>query len=125
MKLLQIINNKFDQFLAGLSVAVIGIFLLVDRQYFFYPPEWSSLMNDMKLDVIILVAGIGLVICGLYNNKIRWLSAIFFILAGAAVLALASIQLMHVVYAGQFRMAHTIIGDVIIFILIIHAAYNS
>lgn len=125
MKILQLINSKFDQFLAGLSVAVIGIFLLVDRQYFFYPPEWSSLMNDMRLDVIVLVAGIGMVVCGLMKNRIRWLTVIFFVLAGAAVLALASIQLMHVLYAGQFRMAHTIIGDVIIFALIIHAAYES
>jgi len=34
-------------------------------------------------------------------------------------------QLWHAFLAGQMRMAHTVIGDVIIFILIIRAAYKS
>ncbi|QNQ83746.1 hypothetical protein FP435_04455 [Lactobacillus sp. PV037] len=124
-KVLQLTNKYHEQIIAGTAVAVIGIFLIVSRQYFFWPPEWSSTLNDMRIDIVVFIAGIGMVTSAYMDNKIRWLKILSFVLSGAVILALGVTQLFHIIYAGQFRMAHTIIGDMVIFALILYAAYDS
>lgn len=124
-KFLKLTSEYHEQVLAGTAITVIGIFLIASRQYFFWPPEWSSTLNDLRIDVIVLIAGIGMLVSAYTDNRIRWLKTISFILAGAIILALGVAQLLHVIFAGQFRMAYAIIGDLVIFALIIHAAYES
>lgn len=121
--------NKFlrfhDQIIAGIAVAMIGIFLIVNREYFFWPPEWSSLLNNICIDVIIMVAGEGLVLSAYFNNRFKLFKNISFILSGAVVLALSVTQIVHIIYAGQSRMIYTVIGDLVIFALILLSAYDS
>lgn len=124
-KFLKITNEYHEQVIAGVAVAIIGVFLIISRQYFFWPPEWSSALNDMRIDIIVFLAGVGLVISAYTNNRIRWLKTASFILSGAVMLALGVTQFFHIIYAGQFRMTHTIIGDLVIFVLILYAAYDS
>lgn len=124
-RLLSNINNNFEQSLAGISIALIGASLWLDRNYFFWPPELTSTMNDQRLDITILILGIGLLISALINNKSKFWQHLLLILCGAVIFMLALTQLWHGFLAGQMRMAHTVIGDFIIFILIVRAAYKS
>ena len=124
-RLLARINNNFDQITAGASIIAIGASLLLDRKYFFWPPELVRPMNDQRLDVCIIVLGILICINAFYENYNRaWRMTI--LVAGLWLMwILALIQLGHAYYAGQVRMAHTIIGDIVVSILLLHVIYES
>lgn len=125
MNILKNINKNFEESLTGISVAITGLSLLIDRNYFFWPPELRSMMNSEYVDIFFFILGISILICALTGNRNKIFQHIFLILAGAAILMLAVTQWWHVCYANEFRMAHSVISDCIIFILIIRCAYKS
>ena len=124
-KLLSNANENFDQTLTGLAIIAIGVLLWVDRNYFFWPPELRSMMNSELVDVFFMFLGVGILLCALTGNKNKALQHTLLILAGAAMLMLAVTQWWHVRFAGEFRMAHSIISDCVTFILILRCAYKS
>ncbi|UOC05424.1 hypothetical protein [Lactobacillus johnsonii] len=46
------------------------------------------------------------------------------VVCGGIVLGLAFLQLGHIIFTSEFRMGHTAIGDVVLFLLIVHVAHN-
>lgn len=124
-RILSNINDNFAQSLAGSAIIAISLFLWLDRTYFFWPPELTSTMNDQRVDIIIFILGVGLLISALFDNPNRVIEITLFLTSGAVIFVLALTQLCHGFLAGQRRMAYTAIGDLIIFILILRAAYKS
>ena len=124
-RMLNNISNNFEQALASVAVIAIGASLWIDRNYFFWPPELTSTMNDQRIDITILILGIGLLISALIDNKSKFWQHLLLILCGAAIFMLALTQLWHAFLGGQMRMAHPVIGDFVIFCLIVRAAYKS
>ena len=118
------IDNNFEQFTAAIGVVAIGISLWIDRKYFFWPPELTQAMNDQRLDIIITVLGLGLLIMAITGNKNKAWVQIFLILCGSVICMLWFIQLWHAKLAGQTQMAHTVISEATIFILILRAAWK-
>lgn len=119
------IDNNFEQFLAGAGIIAIGVSLWIDRKYFFWPPELTQAMNDQRLDLIITILGFGLLVMAITGNRSKAWEQIFLILCGSVICMLAFTQIWHANLAGQTQMAHSVIGDVLIFILIIRAAWKS
>ena len=124
-RLLSNINDNFEQALAGASIIAIGASLWIDRNYFFWPPELTSTMNDQRIDIVILLLGFCLLVSAVTGNKSKFWQHLLLILCGAAIFMLALTQLWHAFLGGQMRMAHTVIGDFVIFCLIVRAAYKS
>lgn len=125
-KLLSIANENFDQTLTGFAIIAIGTLLWIDRNYFSWPPEeLRSMMNSELVDVFFMFLGVGILLCALTGNKNKALHHTLLILAGAAILMLAVTQWWHVRFAGEFRMAHSIISDCVTFVLILRCAYKS
>lgn len=121
----QRINDNFEQLLAGVTIIVIGLSLLVDRNYFFWPPQWADSMNDVRLDLGVIFLGALIAVNALKAKaKRRW--RLTLLLLGTWLMwILALIQLGHAFYAGEFRMAHTIIGDVVVSFICLHCLYES
>lgn len=116
-RLLNNINNNFEQALAGASIIAIGASLLFDRNYFFWPPEWTLFMNDKRLDLVILCLGLLIIIDSMFEKKHRGWRMFLLIVGMWTMWFLIAIQLAHAIGAGEFRMAHTVIGDAVISIL--------
>lgn len=113
------------QALVGATVAVIGLSLWIDRNYFFWPPTLRNVLNDEGLDVLFFCTGLALFLVTAAGSKdkkfIRWL----LVACAAIAAALFTAQMCHGIFAGEPRMAHTAIGDVLLFLLIIHVAHDS
>lgn len=119
------LNDNFEQLLAGVTIIVIGLSLLVDRNYFFWPPQWADSMNDVRLDLGVIFLGILITIDALKKHTKRGLKLTLLLLGTWLMWILALIQLGHACYAGEFRMAHTIIGDVVVSLICLHCLYES
>jgi hypothetical protein len=119
------LKNSDLQALVGVTVAVIGLSLWIDRHYFFWPPSLQNQLNDEGLDVLFICIGLSLFLvtmAGSTNKTItRWL-----LVACATIAAvLFAAQVCHGFFAGEPRMAHTAIGDALLFLLILHVSHDA
>ena len=46
------------QGLIALWITGIGLFLYSDQHYFFWPPDWSNIENNIRIDTFIVLVGL-------------------------------------------------------------------
>ena len=124
-RLLSNINENHDQTIAGIAIATIGTALFRDRNYFFWPPEWTLFMNDKRLDLAIIVLGLLIFGDSLLIKKHRGWRMFILIVGAWTMWCLIGIQLGHAFGAGEFRMDLTVIGETVISILCLCGIYQS
>lgn len=121
-----LVNLKLNdlQVIIALAMIAIGGSLWYDRHYFFWPPNLQSALNDWKIDIFILLVGIVLFFVTAFRPDDTLLIRTLLVVCGGIVLGLAFLQLGHIIFTSEFRMGHTAIGDVVLFLLILHVAHN-
>lgn len=129
-QLVKNVNQYFDQALTGLAIIAVGIFLLIDKNYFSWPPNFKPIMNSDYMDFFFILLGIVLLIFVVIgdingNNLVLKVRKIFIVISGGAVSFLFVEQLCQVFFAHNFEMTIAVIFDVFLFILIFRCAYKS
>lgn len=67
------LKHNLEYLIIGLTGAVIGLILIHDRTYFFWPPQIVPFFNNYAIGILGLVAGLGVAVYGLagiHNDKI-------------------------------------------------------
>lgn len=120
-----LINLKTNdlQVVIALAVMAIGGSLWYDRHYFFWPPNLQGVLNDWKIDIFILVLGASLLLTTMFDPERTVLVRTLLVFCGGIVLGLAGLQFGHILFTSEFRMGHTVIGDIVLFLLILHVAH--
>ena len=124
-RLLSNINENHDQTIAGGTILAIGITLLLDRNYFFWPPEWTLFMNDKRLDLAIILLGLLITIDSMLKKRHRGWRMFILILGAWTLWFLIGLQLGHAFGVGEFRMDVTVIVETAISILCLYCIYQS
>lgn len=129
-RLVENVNQYFDQALTGLAIIATGIFLLIDKNYFSWPPDFKPVMNSDYADLFFILLGIVLLIFVVIgdineNEEVLKIRKFFIVVSGGAVSFLFVEQLCQVLFAHNFEMTIAVIFDVFLFILIVRCAYKS
>lgn len=124
-RLLSNINENHDQTIAGGTILAIGIALLRDRNYFYWPPEWTLFMNDKKLDLAIILLGLLITVDSTLKKRHRGWRMFILILGAWTLWFLIGLQLGHAFGVGEFRMEVTVIVETAISILCLYCIYQS
>ena len=111
------------QTLISIWVTGIGIFLFSDQHYFFWPPDWSNIENDIRIDTFIVLVGLALFLCTIFGVKSRKVIATLLVCCGAISLSMATLSLLHVIMSNYWVMGLNVIGEIILFILILLVAH--
>lgn len=111
------------QALIGAWITAIGAFLFSDQHYFFWPPDWSNIENDIRLDTAIVIIGLLLFLCTIFGITRRKVIATLLVLCGAISLAMAALSALHVIMSGYYVMGLNIIGELVLFSLILLVAH--
>ena len=111
------------QALIGAWITAIGAFLFSDQHYFFWPPDWSNIENDIRLDTAIVIIGLLLFLCTIFGITRRKIIATLLVLCGAISLAMAALSALHVIMSGYYVMGLNIIGELVLFSLILLVAH--
>lgn len=111
------------QALISLWVTGIGLFLYSDRHYFFWPPDWSNVENDIRIDTFIVLVGLVLFLCTIFGLRNRKIIAILLVCSGAISLSMATLSLLHVVMSSYWVMGLNVIGELILFSLVLLVAH--
>lgn len=111
------------QGLISLWVTGIGLFLFSDPHYFFWPPEWSNIENDIRIDTFIVLVGLVLFLCTIFGVKNRKVIATLLVCSGAISLSMATLSLLHVIMSSYWVMGLNVIGELILFSLVLLVAH--
>ena len=98
-------NLKYNAWyvIIGAVTTAIGYDLLTNEHFFFWPPQYSSLMNDDRFDVITLCIGLGLIIYSAVGKHTNRIISMLLGLAAANYTIIAVILWMHMQFAGQYK----------------------
>lgn len=108
--------------LIGLALISISVALWCDKFYFFYPPQWQTYMNDNGLDALGVAIGIGLIIYAIVDEHNNQVASLLLGAAAFFVTSLIILEFMHVLFAHQFRMINTVIGNIFLLLVIMYVA---
>lgn len=111
------------QTLISIWIAGIGLFLFNNQHYFFWPPNWSNIENDVRIDTFIVLVGLVLFLCTIFGIKNRKIIATLLVFCGAISLSMATLSLLHVIMSNYWVMGLNVIGEIILFILILIVAH--
>ena len=111
------------QTLISIWIAGIGLFLYSDQHYFFWPPDWSNIENDIRIDTFIVLIGLVLFLCTIFGVKNRKIIATLLVCCGAISFSIATLSLLHVIMSNYWVMGLNVIGEIILFILILLVAH--
>lgn len=115
------LNTSF--ILIGLTLLALSLSFLSDRNFYFYPPEWAPTFNDLRIDIIAMITGILLMICGFFNIKNDFLVGLLLAIAAAFVSFMLVIELIHIYFVSYFRLKPSIILDMYFLANIMLTAY--
>lgn len=113
----------FLQTLISIWITGIGLFLFSDQHYFFWPPEWSHLENDVRIDTFIVLVGLVLFLCTIFGVKNRKIIATLLVCCGAISFSIIALSLLHIIMSSYWVMSLNVIGEIFLFILILLVAH--
>lgn len=96
--------NSWYSIIGGLITA-IGLDLWTNEHYFFWPPQYISIMNDDRIDAIATFVGIMLIFYALANLHNNWLIGILLGLSTAFMTVIAIAFYLHMTFAGADKMS--------------------
>ena len=111
------------QTLISIWIAGIGLFLFNDQHYFFWPPNWSNIENDIRIDTFIVLVGLALFLCTILGVKNRKIIATLLVCCGAISFSIATLSLLHVIMSSYWVMGLNVIGEFILFSLVLLVAH--
>ena len=104
--------NRWNFIKTGLLIAGLAICFLIDRTYFFYPPSLAPAWNNMWVDVIGLLAGVDLILCGVFDVHVDLLVKLGLGVSVAFLTVLLVAESFHIIGIDYFRFHPAIIFEI-------------
>lgn len=105
-------------------MAVCGVDLLTNEHYFFWPPQFVSLMNDDRIDVIVIIVGVGLILYAMFGIHSNAIISILLGLAAAIGALIAFAFYIHMVYARQAMLSIPLVLALFFVAVVLKVALN-
>ena len=126
-QLLKLNNHKlsrWDFIKTGLLIAGLAICFLIDRTYFFYPPSLAPAWNNVWFDIIGLLAGADLILCGVLDIHIDLLVKLGLGVSVAFLTVLLVAESFHIIGVDYFRFHPVIIFEIYAIINLMQLAFE-
>ena len=103
VKLRYNLKHNLEYLIVGLTGALIGLILIHDRTYFFWPPKFLPYFNSYAVGVIGGISGLGLIIYGLLDKHNDYVVGLLLAVSAGFVSILIFAELLPVVGIGYFH----------------------
>ena len=104
--------SRWNFLKTGLLISALAICFLIDRTYFFYPPSLAPAWNNVWFDIIGLLAGVDLILCGVLDIHIDILVKLGLGVSVAFLTVLLFAESFHIFGAGYFRFHPVVIFEI-------------
>ena len=119
------IKNNLLHFILGLMLASMGIVLLLNDSFFYWPPEWQWFFNNDLVDAFAIIIGIGLIAFVFAGGKSQLANAVLLACAAFFLMMLVVLQLGHVLVIHDYSRLLSIVAIVAWLLVIQYLAVFS
>lgn len=116
--------SRWNFLKTGLLISALAVCFLIDRTYFFYPPSLAPAWNNVWFDVVGLLAGVDLIMCGVLDIHVDLLVKLGLGVSVAFLTVLLIAESFHVFGIGYFRFHPAIIFETYTIINLMQIAYE-
>ena len=96
----------------GLLLASMGIVLLVNDSFFYWPPEWQWFFNSNLVDAFAIIVGIGLIVFVFAGGKSQLVNAVLLSCAAFFLMMIVVLQLGHVLVFHDYSRLLSVVAIV-------------
>lgn len=97
-------------FILGCMILAMGISLMVNDTFFYWPPQWQWLFNNDLVDCVAIIIGLGLIIFVLLGGQNQIANAILLTFSTFFLTMLVILQLGHVLVMHDYNRLLSIIA---------------
>ena len=116
--------SRWNFIKTGLLISALAVCFLIDRNYFFYPPSLAPAWNNVCFDIVGLLAGVDLILCGVMNIHVDLLVKLGLSVSVAFLTVLLVAESFHVVGIGYFRFHPEMIFEIYAILNLMQIAYE-
>lgn len=116
--------SRWNFLKTGLLISALAICFLIDRTYFFYPPSLAPAWNNVWFDVVGLLAGVDLILCGVLDIHIHLLVKLGLGVSVAFLTVLIVAENFHIFGAGYFRFHPVVVFEIYAIANLMQTAYE-
>ena len=116
--------NRWNFIKTGLLISALAVCFLIDRNYFFYPPSLAPAWNNVCFDIVGLLAGVDLILCGVLDIHIDLLVKLGLGVSVAFLTVLLVAESFHIVGAGYFRFHPVVVFEIYAIANLMQIAYE-
>ncbi len=109
----------------GLLLTSMGIVLLVNDSFFYWPPEWQWFFNSDLVDVFAIIVGIGLIAFVFAGGKSQLVNAVLLACAAFFLMMIVVLQLGHVLVFHDYSRLLSVVAIVAWLLVIQYLAVFS
>lgn len=109
----------------GLLLTSMGIVLLVNDSFFYWPPEWQWFFNSDLVDAFAIIVGIGLIVFVFAGGKSQLVNAVLLACAAFFLMMIVVLQLGHVLVVHDYSRLLSIVALVAWLLVIQYLAIFS
>lgn len=109
----------------GLLLTSMGIVLLVNDSFFYWPPEWQWFFNSDLVDAFAIIVGIGLIVFVFAGGKSQLVNAVLLSCAAFFLMMIVVLQLGHVLVFHDYSRLLSIVAIVAWLLVIQYLAVFS
>lgn len=96
----------------GLLLASMGIVLLLNDSFFYWPPEWQWFFNSDLVDAFAIIVGIGLIVFVFAGGKSQLVNAVLLSCAAFFLMMIVVLQLGHVLVFHDYSRLLSVVAIV-------------
>ena len=116
--------SRWNFIKTGLLISALAVCFLIDRNYFFYPPSLAPAWNNVCFDIVGLLAGVDLILCGVLDIHIDLLVKLGLGVSVAFLTVLLVAESFHIFGAGYFRFHPVVIFEIYAIANLMQIAYE-
>ncbi|MBW0437295.1 hypothetical protein KDZ21_03460 [Lactobacillus crispatus] len=110
-QLLQRLNNNSLYVIISLLIFGKGLGFCLNRKFFFYPPQFAWLMNNVFLDYSMMIAGIGLLVYVCLPSNNNFVLGVLLAIITVLLAIITCIEIEHVIFAGEIEFVQNAISN--------------
>lgn len=110
-QLLQRLNNNSLYVIISLLIFGKGLGFYLNRKFFFYPPQFAWLMNNVFLDYSMMIAGIGLLVYVCLPSNNNFVLGVLLAIITVLLAIITCIEIEHVIFAGEIEFVQNAISN--------------
>ena len=119
------IKNNLLHFILGLMLASMGIVLLLNDSFFYWPPEWQWFFNNDLVDAFAIIIGIGLIAFVFAGGRSQLVNAVLLACAAFYLMMIVALQLGHVLVFHDYSRLLSVVAIVAWLLVIQYLAVFS